>query len=363
MIRFSTSLVFLLIFYGYCLAQPQLALEPIASGFTRPVKIANANDNRFFIAEIGGKIKILKNGNILSQPFSYQTNGYFYVMYVVKGLTEVQISRFSRSITDPDIADSNSEQKMLTIPYTDVLGGHRGGDLVFGKDGFLYASTGDNGPGSRGVVGDPDNNAQNPNSLFGKLLKLNRSDPLPLSATSDKVFAVGLRNPWRFSIDRANGDFWIGDNGQDGWEEVNYLRYPFENTAPNFGWSCFEGNQNYTTANCTPGTTYIAPQVVYSGYNNNGGLSASVMGGFVYRGSAYPSLKGYYFFGDYASGKIGFINTSGVTTLESGLTYESLISFGKNQSGELYLLSFANGTLSKLMSPNDPLPVKLVFLE
>lgn len=378
---YITTLLFAAV--SCCLAQPAMVIEPVASGFIRPVKVTHAGDSRLFVAEIGGKIKIIQNDNILSPPFldigakvnnpdwagifsiafdpAYQSNGYFYVMYVVKDLFEVQVSRFTRSAGNADVADASSEQKVITVPYTDVLGGHRGGDMVFGRDGFLYVSTGDNGPGSRGVTGDPENNAQNTTRLFGKLLKIDVHTALPVTPTPDKILAVGLRNPWRFSIDRLNGDFWIGDNGQDGWEEINYLKYPFEIIAPNFGWSCLEGNQSYTASHCAPGTTYQAPKVTYPGFTNNGGLDASVMGGYVYRGSRYPSLKGYYFFGDYASGKIGFVNPSGVATVNSGLSYSSLISFGENQVGELYLLSFLNGTLARMTSPDDPLPVKLTF--
>ncbi|GGH29405.1 hypothetical protein GCM10007423_16730 [Dyadobacter endophyticus] len=365
-------------------AQLQLAIEPVTSGFTRPVKVTHASDGRLFVAEIGGKIKIVKNGAVISQPFldigtkindpdwagifsiafppDYQVSGFFYVLYVVKSKTEVQISRFSRQAGNADLADANSEVKILTIPYEDVLGGHRGGDMAFGKDGFLYISTGDNGPGSRGVPGDPNNNSQNMSKLFGKLLRLNTSEALPGDNPLGKIFALGLRNPWRFGFDRQTGDLWIGDNGQDGWEEINYLSYPFGGPLSNFGWNCLEGTQTYNSSHCAPGTTYIAPKLTYAGYTNNGGKDASVMGGFVYRGSRYPSMKGHYFFGDYSAGKIGYVDPLGVTTPDAGLTYPSLISFGEDQAGELYTLSFLNGTLSKITNPGDPLPVKLLFV-
>lgn len=366
-------------------AQLQLAIEPAASGFTRPVKVTHASDSRLFVAEIGGKIKIFKNGAVLSQPFldtgekindpdwagifsiafppDYQASGFFYVMYVVKSKTEVQISRFSRQAGNADLADADSEVKILTIPYEDVLGGHRGGDMAFGKDGFLYISTGDNGPGSRGVPGDPDNNSQNMGKLFGKLLRLDTSSPAPGDNPLGKIFAAGLRNPWRIGFDRQTGDLWIGDNGQDGWEEINFLSYPFGGPAPNFGWNCLEGTQTYNSSHCAPGTTYIAPRLTYAGYTNNGGKDVSVMGGFVYRGQRYPSMKGHYFFGDYSAGKISYIDPLGVATLDVGLTYSSLISFGEDQAGELYILSFLNGTLSKITNPGDPLPVKLLYFK
>jgi glucose/arabinose dehydrogenase len=366
-------------------AQPQLVIEPVVSGFTRPVKVTHAFDGRLFVAEIGGKIKIVKNGAVLSQPFldigtkindpdwagifsiafppDYQASGFFYVLYVVKSKTEVQISRFSRQAGNADLADADSEVKILTIPYEDVLGGHRGGDMAFGKDGFLYISTGDNGPGSRGVLGDPSNNSQNMGKLFGKLLRLDTSSPTPGDNPLGKIFALGLRNPWRFGFDRQTGDLWIGDNGQDGWEEINYLSYPSGGPVSNFGWNCLEGTQTYNASHCAQGTSYIAPKLTYPGFTNNGGKDASVMGGFVYRGSRYPSMKGYYFFGDYSTGKIGYIDPLGATTLDAGIAYASLISFGEDQSGELYTLSFLNGTLSKITNPGDPLPVRLLFVK
>lgn len=366
-------------------AQLKLAIEPVVTGFRRPVKVTHASDGRLFVAEIGGKIKIFKNGAVLPQAFldigskindpdwagifsiafppDYQASGFFYVMYVAKSKTEVQISRFSCQEGNADLADADSEVKILTIPYENVLGGHRGGDMAFGKDGFLYISTGDNGPGSRGVPGDPDNNAQNMGKLFGKILRIDTHSLVSRENPLGAIFAVGLRNPWRIGFDRQTGDLWIGDNGQDGWEEINFLSYPFTGPAPNFGWNCLEGTQNYNQSHCAPGTSYIAPRLTYPGFTNNGGNDASVMGGFVYRGSRYPSMKGYYFFGDFSAGKIGYIDPLGVATPDAGLAYSSLISFGEDQAGELYILSFLNGTLSKITNPGDPLPVKLLYFK
>ncbi|MEO6286562.1 MAG: PQQ-dependent sugar dehydrogenase [Dyadobacter sp.] len=367
----------------FSLAQPTPVIQSFVAGFTRPVRVVNGGDARLFVAEIGGKIRIIKNGSILSQPFldigskindpdwagifslvfapNYQTSGYFYVLYVLKNSTEVQLSRFTRSTSDADLAEVSSELKILTIPYENILGGHRGGDLAFGMDGFLYVSTGDNGPGSRGAIGDPGNNSQNMGKLFGKILRLDVNSASPADNILNKIFALGLRNPWRFSFDRSSGDLWIGDNGQDAWEEVNYLKYPFTGTPANFGWNCLEGTQTYNATHCADGTIYSPPKYTYPGFSNNGGSSASVMGGYVYRGSKYPSLKGYYFFGDYQSGKIGLISPAGSGSFPTGLNYESLISFGEDHEGELYTLSFLNGTVSKIANPGDPLPVTLAY--
>jgi glucose/arabinose dehydrogenase len=364
-------------------AQPAIVIKPYVTGFTRPVKIANAGDARLFVAEIGGKIKIIKNGTILSTPFldigskvndpewagifsiafhpQYQSNGFFYVMYVVKNKFEVQISRFQRQgNADSDIANA-AETLILTIPYTDVLGGHRGGDLAFGKDNQLYISTGDNGPGSRGVIGDPESNSQNMSKLFGKLLKIDPASPPTAANATQNIWALGLRNPWRFSFDRSNGDLWIGDNGQDGWEEINYLSASSTRTPRNFGWDYMEGNAVYRNCNCNIVNTFIAPKLTYPGYTNNQNKSASVMGGYVYRGSQYPSLKGTYFYGDYQSFQIGAITSNGYHDFIPDVSYSSLISFGEDQSGELYVASFLDGTLGTITLPGDPLTAKLKF--
>jgi glucose/arabinose dehydrogenase len=375
----STAAYLLLLPIGLA-AQPSPTIEPLFAGFTRPVKVTHAYDARLFVAEIGGKIKVIKNGVVLPAPFlnirnkinepeyagifsiafhpDYQVNGYFYVMYVVKDKYEVQISRFQRlGSTDSDLA-SDVETPILTIPYTDVPGGHRGGDMAFGKDNFLYISTGDNGPGSRGVPGDPDNNAQNTGKLFGKILRLDVGSPSPGDNPLQKIWALGLRNPWRFSFDRETGDLWIGDNGQDKYEEIDFLSYTDAVTSSrNFGWNYYEGNYAYKDCHCS--TNFVAPVLVYNGFTYNGGVSASVMGGYVYRGSKYPSLKGWYFFGDYQSFKIGAVKGLYKGFL-SDLSYHSLISFGEDNGGELYVVSLLNGTLGHLTSSSDPpLPVRL----
>ncbi len=276
-------------------------------------------------------------------------------MYVVKSRFEINISRFKRvGGADSDLADASSENIILTIPYTEVVGGHRGGDLAFGKDNFLYISTGDNGPGSRGVMGDPELNSQNSNLLFGKILRLDVSSTSPADNILQKIWAKGMRNPWRMSFDRENGDFWYGDNGQDGWEEVNYLKATDVTTPRNFGWDYMEGNSVYRNCNCDITTSFIAPKFVYPGFTNNGGNSASVMGGYVYRGSKYASLKGSYIFGDYQTFKIGMITPTGFSGFLTNVTYPSLVSFGEDNQGELYAISFFDGTIAQITGPNYP---------
>ena len=369
-------------------AQPKPVIVPFASGFTRPLKIVHAGDSRLYVAEVGGKIKVIKDGSPIHNPAflnitskinnvewagiysiafhpNYETNGYFYVFYLVKDKFEGQLSRFKRSgNASSNIADDASETPILTIPFTDVDGGHRGGDMAFGKDNHLYVSFGDNGPGGRGAIGDPEMNSQNMNKVFGKVLRIDVDSPSPGDNILQKIWARGLRNPWRFSFDRLTGDFWLGDNGQDGWEEINFLKAGDVTSPRNFGWDFMEGNAIYRNCNCDIATSYIAPKFVYEGYTHNGGQSASVMGGYVYRGSKYASLKGCYIFGDYQSFKLGMITPENYALpamkgFFSNLSYPSLASFGEDNTGELYTVSFFDGTIGKITLTDDPLPVKL----
>lgn len=367
-------------------AQSNISIETVATGLLRPTKITNAHDGRLFVSEIGGKIKIIKNDVVLPTPFldisdkmndptwagiysiafhpNYQANGYFYVMYVVKDEPnerkfEVQISRFSRTgAEDSDLA-SPVESPILNIKYTDVLGGHKGGDLSFGPDNMLYISTGDNGPGSRGVIGDPNMNAQNDTNLYGKILKIDPDNPPTTANAVNNIWAKGLRNPWRFSFDRSTGDFWLGDNGQDGWEEVDFLPAGSLPADRNFGWSFMEGDAVYKDCFCNTTTSFAAPVFSYAGFDNNGGQSTSVIGGYVYRGSQYPSLRGTYFFADYQNFQIGTINQGGYKGFVPGLSFPSPVSFGEDQNGEIYILSITEGTVGKIIYLNDPLPVRI----
>lgn len=373
------------------MAQPKPVIESYLSGFTRPLKVTHAYDSRLFVAEVGGKIKVVKNGVPIHNPAfldisskmnniewagiysvafhpNYQVNGYFYVLYIVKDKFEAQVSRFQRiGNADSDIA-SSAETKILTIPFTDVDAGHRGGDMAFGKDNFLYITTGDNGPGSRGVLGDPELNAQNAERLFGKVIRIDVDSPFPAENIQQKIWAKGLRNPWRFSFDRSTGDFWVGDNGQDGWEEINLLKAADVTSPKNFGWDYMEGNAVYRNCSCDIATSFTAPRLAYPGFTNNGGNSASAIGGYVYRGAKYNSFKGCYFFADYISTKIGMITPDGYTHgAKSGffqdVSYPSIVSFGEDRDGELYTISFFDGTIGKITLPGDPLPVELEYFK
>ncbi|WP_431109527.1 PQQ-dependent sugar dehydrogenase [Winogradskyella poriferorum] len=355
----------------FCFAQ-DLELESFASGFNRPVNIKHAGDDRLFVVEQDGIIKIVNSdgtvettnfldidnivgstGNeqgLLGLAFhpNFATNGYFFVNYT-NNSGDTVISRFSRIGVDPTIADPNSELIILTYsqPYTN----HNGGELQFGPDGYLYISSGDGGSG-----GDPQNNSQNLNSLLGKLLRIDvnnssASNPYAIPADNpfvgnasarDEIWAYGLRNPWKFSFDSANDDLWIADVGQNAREEINQIA----STAAglNYGWRCYEGNSSYNLSGCPSSSTMTFP---VSEYSHSGGR-CSITGGYVYRGSTYPNLVGSYLFGDVCSQEIGYLK------FENGnwnSTFESFsgnwVAFGEDINGELYV-SNLSGSIFKI---------------
>lgn len=326
---------------------------PIASGLDRPVDAQSAFDGsgRLFIIEKYGTIRIFKDGQLYSQPFlkiddrvddsgnemgllglafhpDYESNGYFYVNYTGdRGNT--RISRFQ---ANGDTADPNSERILMIVeqPYEN----HNGGAVVFGPDGYLYLGLGDGG-----LAGDPHKNGQNTGAMLGKILRIdvNSGDPYAIPADNpfgNEVWAYGLRNPWRFSFDRATGNLWIGDVGQGEWEEVDYLPAGSPGGA-NFGWSVMEGSYGYDGA-FQDGL--ILPVAEYSHSNPYSGCS--VTGGYVYRGSM-PEWNGVYLYGDYCEGTVwALILSDGQwqsrVMFEAGVT---ITSFGEDEAGELYLAS------------------------
>ncbi|MBN8657244.1 MAG: PQQ-dependent sugar dehydrogenase [Anaerolineae bacterium] len=329
------------------------AWVPIVDGLTRPVDLQSAFDGsgRLFVIEKYGAIRVAKDGQLLDQPFlniddrvndesnemgllglafhpNYEQNGYFYVNYTGEG-GHTRISRFTAS---GDVADPNSEQVLMVIdqPFPN----HNGGGVVFGPDGYFYLGLGDGGAG-----GDPFKNGQNLDALLGKLLRIdvNNGDPYAIPADNpfgNEVWAYGLRNPWRFSFDRATGDLWIGDVGQGEWEEVDYLPAGSPGGA-NFGWSIMEGSYGYD-GEAQPGL--LLPAAEYSHSNPYSGCS--VTGGYVYRG-AMPEWNGVYLYGDYCEGTVW-----GLTLLngqwQSQVLFETdlrITSFGEDEAGELYLVS------------------------
>jgi uncharacterized protein (TIGR03437 family) len=337
---------FLVIFSAAVFAQPvPVRLIKVGGGFEQPTHIASANDGsgRLFIVEQRGRIRILRNGAVLPEPFlditgrvsccgergllsvafppQYAASGRFYVYYNdLAG--DIVVARYQRG-SSPDTADPASEDIVLTVPHRQ-FSNHNGGQLAFAPDGALIIGTGDGGGG-----GDPLGNAQNPSSLLGKLLRMD----VEQGAVSPAVWAVGLRNPWRFSFDRATGELYIADVGQNTYEEIN-VQPAAVSAVRNYGWNIMEGAHCYAQ----PGCNQAGLTLPVTEYDHSAG-DCSVTGGFVYRGTRYPNLQGVYFYGDYCSGRIRTLTRNelgwrSAVALESGLLIST---FGEDEAGELYL--------------------------
>ena len=346
-------------------------LIPFASGLISPVCITNAGNNNLYVADQHGYITIIDSaGNVNPQPFldihsrviyggergllgvafhpQYKTNGYFYVNYVGKG-DSTHISRFKVSSDNPNIANPNSEFKLMTIfqPYQN----HKGGDLSFGPDGYLYIGLGDGG-----LRDDPGNRAQNPMEFLGKILRVdvNQGNPYSIPVTNPfynrstslgEIWALGLRNPWRFSFDRLTGDMWIADVGQDLREEINFQ--PAASTGgENYGWRCYEGTQEYLASGCAPASSFIFPVHAYPH-----GEECSVTGGYVYRGSPSSSYYGHYFFADYCSDRIWTLhNNSGKWEKKDFGQFpgNNISAFGEDARGQLYVAGLTSGKIFRV---------------
>jgi len=346
----------------------QYPSQQIANGLAQPVFLTHAGDSsgRLFIIEKPGTIRILQDGELLPTPFlnivgqvdseksergllglafhpNYAENGRFFIDYTdLNGNTVIAGLQVS---ADPNIADPDSQQILLTI--TQPYANHNGGMIAFGPDSYLYIGMGDGGSG-----GDPQGNAQNPDSLLGKILRIDVDSASPYGIPEGnsptgrpEIWALGLRNPWRFSFDRATGDLFIGDVGQNQWEEIDILPAGILGGI-NLGWNYIEGTHSYEG---TPpaGVEFISPVIEYQ----HGGGSCSVTGGYVYRGSL-PEWQGIYLYGDYCTGKIwgALANPDGTwQTTELFATNLNLVSFGEDQAGELYAV-FLNGEIHKLLT-------------
>jgi glucose/arabinose dehydrogenase len=325
-----------------------LGVRVVVSGLDSPTHVAapRSEPRRLYIVEQRGVIRVMVNGRLRTRPFldirplvlsggeqgllsvafhpNYAKNRRLYVDYTDRnGDTRVVEYRSDKAGAR---ALPGTRRQLLAIdqPYAN----HNGGQLAFGPDGLLYIGMGDGGSG-----GDPENRAQNLSSLLGKLLKIDatRRGARPVIA------AYGLRNPWRFSFDRATGDLWIGDVGQNAWEEIDYTPRSSPGVE-NYGWDVYEGNTLFEDKQPTAVGTLVKPVFVYGR-----GDGYSVTGGFVYRGSAIPSLRGQYIFGDYGSGRIWTLQlVNGRATVQrQAFTVPQLSSFGEDAKGELYATSLA----------------------
>ena len=341
-------------------------LESFGPSFNSPVEIKNAGDERLFVVEKSGKIKILnQNGSVNSTPFldiedrvstnanergllglafhpNYPENPFFFVNYT-NNSGATTISKFSVS-ANQDIAN-DSETILLEInqPYAN----HNGGCINFGPDGNLYIGMGDGGSG-----GDPQNFSQNTESLLGKMLRINvNSGAYSIPENNpygDEIWSVGLRNPWKFSFDSLNGDLWIADVGQNEFEEINMVQNNPANI--NYGWRCYEGNEPYNLSGC-PEEGLTFPVSTYSHYSS-GDFKCSITGGYVYRGNQISGLNGVYFFADYCSGEIGLLSKNENDEWDMSLAFPNIngswVSFGEDINGELYIASI-NGGIYKII--------------
>ncbi len=348
----------------------QVRLVEAAGGFTRPLYATHAGDgsDRLFVVEQTGRIWIVQDGARVPEPFldlsnvvtdvgqgyseqgllglafhpDYADNGRFFVNYTDRR-GNTAIAEYRVSADDPDRADPGSGQILLTAeqPYPN----HNGGQIAFGPDGYLYIGLGDGGSG-----GDPQGNAQNTWTLLGKILRLDvNGDEAPYLTPPDnpftsglgagEIWAYGLRNPWRFSFDRATGDLYIADVGQDVMEEVNFQ--PADASGgQNYGWNRREGIYSYEGGADSP--RYVTPVATYE--HNQG---CSITGGYVYRGEALPDLQGVYFYGDWCSGNVWALWRNEAGEWQNSLfwpnTGHAISSFGEDEIGELYLVDYGGG--------------------
>jgi len=358
---------------GEPLAPPSsiaVELVEVASGFDRPLFATPAGDGsgRLFVVEQGGRIWIVDGEGRRAEPFvdlsgvldtdrgergllglafppDFAESGRLFVAHTAR--EEVRIASL-RVSSNPDRADPKSVDTVLAME--DPASNHNGGMIAFGPDGHLWIATGDGGAG-----GDPWNNAQDLGSLLGKILRLDvRKPPYAIPPDNpfrdrllarEEIWSYGLRNPWRFSFDRATGELWIGDVGQNAWEEID-REDPAEGGGINYGWRILEGNHCYNPRKGCEREGMREPVLEYS--HRHG---CSVTGGYVYRGSAIPGLVGAYLFADYCRGTVWALGRPGSEAealsvlVESG---ERISSFGEDEAGELYLCAHGSGRLLRL---------------
>jgi glucose/arabinose dehydrogenase len=339
--------------------------------FEQPVELLSPNDGRdmIFVVEQKGVIRVFPNKpdaknapvfldiekkvesggekGLLGLAFhpDYKKNGYIYVNYTRGKPLETVISRFKRSNTNPNLADPASEVVLLTFlqPYSN----HNGGKVAFGNDGFLYIAVGDGGSG-----GDPGNRAQNKKELLGKILRIDVNKPagdlkygIPADnpfrnnreGAREEIFAVGMRNPWRFNFDRQTGLLWAGDVGQNKIEEIDIIE-----NGGNYGWPIMEADECFRPKDCSS-AGLVKPIASYVQGSSTG---KSVTGGYVCRDKKLPGLAGKYIYGDFVSGNIWALTHNGKKAISNeliGTLSGGLSSFGEDSKQSLFVLSYGPG--------------------
>ncbi|CAN5670017.1 PQQ-dependent sugar dehydrogenase [soil metagenome] len=354
-----------------------LALQPIVTtGLSSPVHLSSPpGDDRLFVVEQPGRIRIIQNGVLVDAPFlsietkvlhggeqgllsvafhlQYAANRMFFVYYTDRN-GDIQIERYTVPQSSPNVADPGSAKSIMNIPHP-TFTNHNGGQLAFGPDGFLYIGTGDGGSAR-----DPSNNAQNRNALLGKLLRIdvnpaNTATPYTIPQTNPfvdtantrpEIWAYGLRNPWRFSFDRVDNMLYIGDVGQNRREEINAVA--LTPAGLSFGWRIMEGTACHNPPMMCNQSGLTLPVHEYATADGN----CAVTCGFVYRGSAIPQIAGLYFFSDYCKGGLRSFRLAGgaatdVREWNAGVG-GTITSFGEDRHGELYVISHG-GTIGKLV--------------
>lgn len=349
-----------------------VTLEPVAKGFSAPLWLTHAGDGsgRLFVVEQGGTVRIISGGAVVKRPYldisrlvssggergllglafapDFETSGRLFVNYTdTEGDTVVAAFTADDPASSAPALDGPIPLLKVEQPYAN----HNGGCIMFGPDGRLWIGMGDGGSG-----GDPQGNGQNPRTLLGKMLTVTIATQTP-QATSKKpwgapqIVANGLRNPWRFSFDRETGDLWIGDVGQNEWEEIDVVLHADLSSSPNFGWNRWEGTHPFRGGDAGDRASMKFPVIQYD--HDEG---QSVTGGYVYRGSRHPAMRGTYLFADYSTGWIAGtrLPAAGAAADDGTLDYRVLVteagnpaSFGEDESGELYVVDLG-GTISRV---------------
>jgi glucose/arabinose dehydrogenase len=336
-------------------APPAITTTPVFTGLNSPLLVRSARDgsNRLFVVEQGGTIRVaapnattttqfldissrvLSGGEqgLLGLTFhpAYAVNGRFFVDYTRQPDGATVVSEFHVS-SDPNRGDATSEQVLFTVPQP--YANHNGGMVEFGPDGLLYIGMGDGGSAN-----DPGDRAQNPAVLLGKILRIDVNVP----NAAPEIYALGLRNPWRFSFDRADGRLLVGDVGQSAREEIDVVTQ-----GANYGWRVFEGTlcTNNDPAKCLDPTPYTPPIAEYTHTSSR----CSITGGYAYRGTAGTMPAGTYVFGDYCSGEVFVLDNGGpAVALSTGM---AISSFGEDEAGELYLTDL-NGSVQRIVRSAD----------